>query len=72
MKPIPVALAAALAGLTLWRWGRLTWLVRAAAALACGALVVYGAGAVHLPGLDRLVATRWARHWAHTPTRWWG
>jgi hypothetical protein len=57
MKPIPVALAAALTGLTLWRWGRLTWLVRAAAALACGALVVYGAGGVHVPGLDRMGST---------------
>jgi membrane protein DedA with SNARE-associated domain len=57
MKPIPIALAVGLAGLTLWRWGRLTWLVRAAAALACGALVVYGAGAVHLPGLETMVAT---------------
>jgi hypothetical protein len=66
MKPIPVALAAALAGLTLWRWGRLTWLVRAAAALACGALVVYGAGAVHLPGLDRLVATMGSTLGAYT------
>jgi hypothetical protein len=66
MKPIPVALAAALAGLTFWRWGRLTWLVRAAAALACGALVVYGAGAVHLPGLDRLVATMGSTLGAYT------
>jgi membrane protein DedA with SNARE-associated domain len=66
MKPIPIALAVGLAGLTLWRWGRLTWLVRAAAALACGALVVYGAGAVHLPGLDRMVATMGSTLGAYT------
>jgi membrane protein DedA with SNARE-associated domain len=57
MKPIPIALAVALAGLTLWRWGRLTWLVRAAAALACAALSAYGAGVVHLPGLETMVGT---------------
>jgi hypothetical protein len=66
MKRSRSHLPQALAGLTLWRWGRLTWLVRAAAALACGALVVYGAGAVHLPGLDRLVATMGSTLGAYT------
>lgn len=55
MKPIPIALAVALTALTLWRWGRLTRLLRAAAALACAALAVYGAGVVHLPGLETMV-----------------
>ena len=57
MKPIPIALAVALAALTLWRWRRLTWLVRAVAAFACAALAVYGAGVVHLPGLETMIAT---------------
>jgi membrane protein DedA with SNARE-associated domain len=57
MKAVPIVLSVALGGLTLWRWPRLTWPLRAAAAMACGALAVYGTGVVHLPELETMVGT---------------
>lgn len=56
MRAGPIALAVALAVLVAWRWRRLGWLLRAAAGLLCVGLVLYGAGVVHPPQLESVIA----------------
>jgi undecaprenyl-diphosphatase len=57
MKPAPIIFAAAVAGVTWWRWRQLGWPLRAVAAALCVALALYGAGIVRLPQLETVVGT---------------
>jgi CDP-diglyceride synthetase len=57
MKLLPIVFAVMVAGVTVWRWRRLGWPVRAAGATSCVALVLYGAGIVHPPELETMVGT---------------
>jgi membrane protein DedA with SNARE-associated domain len=57
MKLVAIACAVAVAGLTIWRWRRVGWLVRGCGAALSVALVLYGAGIVRLPQLENTVDT---------------
>lgn len=57
MKIGPIAVATALTATTLWRWPRLGWPVRAVGMALCGALALYGAGIIHLPRLEAVIAS---------------
>lgn len=57
MRIGPILIAGAVAAVTLWRWPRLGWPVRGLGVAVCGALVLYGAGVVHLPRLDDVIAS---------------
>jgi undecaprenyl-diphosphatase len=45
------------AAVTAWRWGRLGWAPRGLAVALCGAFGLYGAGLIHLPQLDDVIAS---------------
>jgi undecaprenyl-diphosphatase len=57
MKLAPIIFAAAVAGMTWWRWRQLGWPLRAAAAALCVALALYGAGIVRPPSLETAAGT---------------
>jgi undecaprenyl-diphosphatase len=57
MKVVPIVLAVVAACLTVWRWPRLGWPLRAAGAASCIALALYGAGIVRLPEFETLLGT---------------
>jgi hypothetical protein len=42
---------------TIWRWTRVSWLLRLGGAALCVALVLYGAGLVRLSQLESLAGT---------------
>jgi membrane protein DedA with SNARE-associated domain len=56
MRIAPFIFAVVVAGATAWRWRRLGWPVRAAGAALTVGLAVYGAGVVHPPQIDDVVA----------------
>ena len=49
MRIAPLAFAVVVAALAVWRWARLGWPLRTVALGLTGALVLYGAGVIHLP-----------------------
>jgi undecaprenyl-diphosphatase len=57
MKLVAIACAVAVAGLTIRRWRRVSWLVRGCGAALSVALVLYGAGIIRLPQLENMVGT---------------
>jgi undecaprenyl-diphosphatase len=57
MKLMPIVFAFAVAAMILWRWARLGWPARLAAAALSGALALYGAGVFHLPELEKVVGS---------------
>ncbi len=57
MRIVPSLLAVVVAGTTAWRWRRLGWALRVAGVALAAALAVYGAGVVHPPQLDDVVAS---------------
>ncbi len=54
---LPIASAVAVAAITLWRWPRLGWPLRALGVAASVALALYGAGIIHLPKFEDVVAS---------------
>ena len=57
MRIAPIVFAVVVAAVTVWRWTRLRWPIRALAVAICGALVLYGAEIIHLPQLDDVIAS---------------
>ena len=57
MKIAPIVFAIAVAGATLWRWPRLSWALRGLGVVVSGALVLYGAGIIHLPQLEDVISS---------------
>jgi membrane protein DedA with SNARE-associated domain len=57
MKIAPIVFAIAVAGGTLWRWPRLGWLLRGLGVTGTVALILYGAGIVHLPQLEKVISS---------------
>lgn len=52
-----IAAAVAVGAVTLRRWARLGWPLRALGVAACAGLVLYGAGIIHLPRLEDVIAS---------------
>jgi hypothetical protein len=57
MKLMPIVFAFAVGGGIVWRWARLGWPARLAAAGLSAALALYGAGVFHLPELEKVVGS---------------
>lgn len=57
MRIVSIGVAIALAAVMLRRWARLGWPLRGLGVAVCGALVVYGAGIIHPPRLEDIIAT---------------
>jgi membrane protein DedA with SNARE-associated domain len=57
MRIVPFVFAVVVAGATAWGWRRVGWPARVAGVALTVALAVYGAGVVHPPQLDDVVAT---------------
>jgi undecaprenyl-diphosphatase len=57
MKLMPIVFAFAVAAVIVWRWARLAWPARIAAATLSAALALYGAGVFHLPELEKVVGS---------------
>jgi membrane protein DedA with SNARE-associated domain len=57
MKVLPIVFAVAVAAVIVWRWARLGWPARLAAAALSAALALYGAGVFHLPELEKIVGS---------------
>lgn len=57
MRATPIVFAVAVAAVTVWRWPRLGWALRGLGVALSGALVLYGAGLIHLPELDDVIAS---------------
>jgi undecaprenyl-diphosphatase len=57
MRITPILFAVVVAAVTVWRWPGLGWALRGLGVTLCGALVLYGAGIIHLPELEEVVAS---------------
>jgi membrane protein DedA with SNARE-associated domain len=57
MRATPIAIAVAVAAVTVWRWPRLGWPLRGLGLAACSALVLYGADIIRLPQIDDVIAS---------------
>ena len=57
MRIAPIVFAVAVAAVSVWRWTRLRWPLRGLGVAVCGALVLYGAGIVHVPELENVIAS---------------
>jgi membrane protein DedA with SNARE-associated domain len=57
MRIAPIVFAVAVAAATVWRWARLGWPLRGLGVVASGALALYGAGIIHLPQLEDVIAS---------------
>jgi membrane protein DedA with SNARE-associated domain len=57
MRFAPIAFAVAVAGVMVWRWQRVGQMLRALGVVLCVALVLYGAGVIHLPELEDVIAS---------------
>jgi undecaprenyl-diphosphatase len=57
MRITPIAFAVAVAAVMMWRWPRLGWALRALGVALCVALALYGAGLIHLPQLEDVIAS---------------
>lgn len=57
MRLLPIVFAFAVGAGIVWRWARLGWPARLAAAALSAALALYGAGVFHLPELEKVVGS---------------
>jgi membrane protein DedA with SNARE-associated domain len=57
MRVLPTALAIVAACTIVWRWPRLGWPLRAAGAVLCTALGLYGSGIIRLPEFETVLRT---------------
>src|SRR5690348_203422 len=57
MRIVSIGAAIAVAAVLLRRWARLGWPLRGLGVAACAGLVVYGAGIIHLPRLEEVIAS---------------
>jgi undecaprenyl-diphosphatase len=57
MRIAPIAFAVAVAAVITWRWRRLGWTLRGVGVALCAALLLYGAGIIHLPQLEDVIAS---------------
>src|SRR5437660_7038544 len=57
MQVLPIVFAVAVAAMIVWRWARLGWPARLAAAALSAGLALYGAGVFHLPELEKIVGS---------------
>ena len=57
MRIAPIVFAVVVAGVTVWRWKRLRWPMRGLGVAVCDALVLYGAGIIHSPDLEGVIAS---------------